>query len=99
MVLIPPPPMATTAEPTTMARIAYHRPVTIRGDLQLVQGREGAKDQHRDSALAMTWPPETLESRLDSKSVAALAMAAATTMITMATNTLADRRSGPGAGR
>src|SRR5215210_3092243 len=49
MVLIPPPPTATTAEPTTMAKIAYHRPVTIRGgDLQLVQGREGPKDQDRD---------------------------------------------------
>ena len=90
MVLIPPPPMATTAEPTTMAKIAYHRPVTIRG--AICSWSRAAKAPKTSTAipapLAMTWPPDTLESRLVSRSVAALAIAAATTMITMATNTL-----------
>jgi hypothetical protein len=31
MVRMPPPPTATIVEPTTAARIAYHRPVTMRG--------------------------------------------------------------------
>ena len=90
MVLIPPPPTATTAEPTTMAKIAYHRPVTIRGAICSWSRAANAPKTRTaiPAPLAMTWPPDTPESRLVSRSVAALAMAAATTMITMATSTL-----------
>ena len=40
--------MATTAEPTTMAKIAYHRPVTIRGRSAAGPEPRRPQDQHRD---------------------------------------------------
>jgi hypothetical protein len=88
--LIPPPPIETTAEPTRMARTAYHRPVTIRG--AIFSWSSAAKAPKTRIAipapLAMIGPPETLLSRLDNRSLTALAIAAAITTIKMATRTL-----------
>src|SRR4029453_8774646 len=85
-----PPPVAAPADPTTIAKTAYHRPVTIRGAIR--SWSRAAKAPKISTAmpapLAMTWPPETLLSRVDSRSVSALGIAAATTMMTIATSTL-----------
>ena len=90
MVRMPPPPTATMTEPTTAASSAYQRPVTIRGAIW--SWSRAAKTANTRMAmpapLASICPPWTDDSRLESRSVTALAMAAAITRIRMATNTL-----------